>query len=92
MYHRMDKQFLASFQLRYFFVVVVVIGVGVFVWDRAIGISVFVSRIILAVFSLLSLFLQQATMISIMSWFFTALARWFGPVGVGVCGMLTHSV
>ena len=73
MSHRLDKQFLASFQLCYcFFVVVVVIvnRVDVAVWVRVFGVTVFNSRIILSIFSLFSLFFQQATLISVMSWFF----------------------
>ena len=59
-------------------VVVIVIIVDVAVWVSVIGVSVFVSRIILNNFSLFSLFFQQVTLISIMPWFFTVVARWLG--------------
>ena len=68
-------------------VVVIVIIVDVAVWVRVIGVSVFVSRNILCIFSLFSLFLQQAALISVMSWFFTMVARWFGSVSISACGM-----
>ena len=65
-------------------VVVIVIIVDVAVWVRVIGVSVFVSRNILSFFSLFSLFLQQAALISVMSWFFTVVARWFVSVSISV--------
>ena len=71
---------------------VVVIIVYVAVWVRGIRATVFVSRIFLSVFTLFSLFFQQATLISVMSWFFTVVARWFGSVGISVCGLLAHIV
>ena len=65
---------LNSFWLRFssvtVFEVVVVIIIGVVVWDRVIGVTVYISRILLSIFSLFSLFFQQAALISVMSWFF----------------------
>ena len=52
------------------FVVDVVIIVGFVVWDRVIGVTVSISRNILSIFSLFSLFFQQSTLIPVMSWFF----------------------
>ena len=72
--------------------VVVVIIVGVAVRVRGIGVTVFVSMIILIIFSLFSLFFQQSTLIYVMYWFFTVVARWFGSVDISVCGLLAHSV
>ena len=81
------RLFLGSFTV---FAVVVVVDVAVLV--RVIGATVFVSRIILNIFSLFLLFSQQATLISVMSWFFTVVARWFGSAGISVCGLLANSV
>ena len=69
-----------------------VVVVDIIVRVRGIGVTVFASGIILIVFSLFSLFLQQATLISVMSGFFTVVARWFGSVDVSVCGLLAHFV
>ena len=55
--------------------VVVVRIVNVAVGVRGVDITVFVSRIILIIFSLLSLFFQQSALIFIMSWFFTVVTR-----------------
>ena len=74
------------------FVVDVVITVGFVVWDRVIGVTVSISRINLSVFSLFSLFFQQATLIPVMPWFFTVGARRFVSVSINVCGMLAHNV
>ena len=71
---------------------VIVVVVDITVRVRGIGVTVFVSGIILIVFSLFSLFFQQATLISVMSGFFTMVARWFGSFGVSVCGFLAHIV
>ena len=60
--------------------VVVVRIVDVTVRVRGIGVTVFVSRIMLVTFSLFSLFFQQSTLMSILSWFFTVVARWLGSV------------
>ena len=67
-----------SFWLSFSFVtvfVVVVRIVDVTVRVRSIGVIVFISRIILISSSLFSLFFQQPTLISVMSWFFTLMAR-----------------
>ena len=72
------------------FVAVTVVNITVRV--RGIGGTVFVSEIILIIFSLFSLFFEQATLISVISWFFTKVARWFGSVGISVCGLLAHIV
>ena len=72
--------------------VAVVIFVEVAVRVRVIGVTVFVSRIVLIFFSLFSLLFQQATLISVMSWFFEKVARWLWSVGNSVCGLLAHSV
>ena len=90
MSYRVVRQFSAFFQLCYCFFVVIVVGITV--WIRGIGGTVFVSGIILNIFSLFLLFFQRATMISVMSWFFTVVARWFGSVGISVCGLLAHLV
>ena len=62
-----------SFWLRFssvtVFEVVVVIIIGVVVWDIVIGVTVFVSRTILIIFSFFSVFFQQATLISLMPYF-----------------------
>ena len=82
-----------SFRLSLGFVTVfVVVIINVAVRVRVIGVTVFVSRIILILFSLFSLFFQQATLISVVSWFFTVVARWFGSVGISICGLLAHSI
>ena len=60
--------------------VFVVISVDVPVWVRVIGATVFVSWNILIVFSLFSLFFQQETLTSVMSWFFL---QWW-HVGLGL--------
>ena len=73
-----------------FVVVVVITDVGVRV--RVVGVTVFVSRIISIIFSLFSLFFQQAALVSVMSWFFKVVARWFGSVRISVCGLLADSV
>ena len=91
MSHRVDKQFWLSFRsVTVFIVVGIVFDVGIRV--RGIGDTVFVSRIILIIFSLFSLFFQQSTLISVMSCFFTVVARWFGSVSIIVCGLLARSV
>ena len=61
-----------SFRLSFCFVTVfvVVIVVNITVRVRGIGGTVFVSGIMLNIFSLFSLFFQQVTLISEMSWFF----------------------
>ena len=74
------------------FVIDVVIIVGVVVWDRVIGVTVSFSRNILCIFSLFSLFSQQATLIPVTSWFFTVVARSIGSVSINICGMLPHNV
>ena len=75
--------------LTVFFVVVVVI-VDVAVRVRGIGVTIFVSRINLIVFSLFSLFFQQSTLIFVMSWFSTVMARWFGSVSICVGSIVAH--
>ena len=72
--------------------VVVVFIVSVVAWDIVIGVNVFVSRNLLIIFSFFSLFFQQATLISIMPWFSTVVAGWFGSVSIIVCGLLAHNV
>ncbi len=84
------KSFWLSFSFVTVFVVIVVVDITVRV--RGIGGTVFVSETILVIFSLFSLFFQQATLISVMSRLFTVVARWFGSVGVGVCELLAHIV
>ena len=76
----------------YVTVFVVVVVIVIIVWVRVIGVTVFISRSILIIFSLLLVFFQQAALISVMSWFFTVVTRWFGSVNIGVCGLLAHSV
>ena len=73
------------------FVVVVVIIV-IIVWVRVFGVTVFVSRINLSIFSFFSLFFQQATQVPVRSWFFTVVARWFGSVSICVCSIVAHSI
>ena len=70
----------------------VIITVDVAVRVRVTGVTVFVSRIILIIFSLFPLFVQQATLISVMFSFFRVVPRWFGSVGISICGLLGHSV
>ena len=60
------------------FVVVIMIG-DVAVWVRGIGVTVFVSSNILNIFSLCSLFFQQSTLISVMSWFSQ---WWYAALGL----------
>ena len=84
------KSFRLSFSFIFVFVVIFVVDITVRI--RGIGGTVFVSGIILILFSLFSLFFQQATLISVMSRLFTVVARWFGSVGVSVCGLLAHIV
>ena len=83
-----------SFWLSFSFVTVsvVVIVVDITVRVRGIGGTVFVSGIILIIFSLFSLLCQQATLISVLSWFFTVVALWFGFVGISGFGLLAHIV
>ena len=83
-----------SFRLSFSFVTVFVVVsvVNITVRFRGIGGTVFVPGNNLNIFSLLSLSFQQATLISVMSWFFTVVARWFGFVGISVCGFLAHIV
>ena len=57
-------------------VLIVFVVIIVVVENRVLGATVFVARISLCAFNLLFLF-QQATLISIMSWFFAVVARWF---------------
>ena len=71
--------------------VVVVRIVDVAVRVRGIGITVFVSRIILINFSLLSQFFQQSALIFIMSWLFTKVTRWFGSVSICIDSIVGHS-
>ena len=71
-----------------FVVVIVIVDVAVRV--RGIGVTGFVSWIFLFIFSLFSLFFQQFTLISVMSWFFTVVARWFGSLGISVFDLLVH--
>ena len=71
-----------------FVVVVIIVNI---VWVRVIGVTVFVSKIILSNFSLFSLFFPQATLISLLSWFFTVVARWFGSVSICVCIIVAYS-
>ena len=73
-----------------FVVIAIIVDLGVRI--RVIGATVFVSRIIFTFFSLFSLFFQQATLISVTSCFITVVARWFGSVGIPVCGLLGHGV
>ena len=86
------NSFWLSFSSVTVFVVVVVIIVGVVAWDRVIDVTVFGSRKILIVFSFFSLFFQQATLISIVPWFSTVVARWFGSVSISVCQLLARNV
>ena len=84
------NSFWLSFSFVTVFVVVSVVNITVRV--RGIGGTFFISGIILIIFGLFSLFFQQPTLISVMSWFFTVVARWFGSVGISVCGLLAHIV
>ena len=83
-----------SFRLSFSSVIVsiIVVVVGITVRVRGVGVTVFVSRVILVVFSLFSLSFQRATLIPVVSWFFTVVTRWFGSVGVSLCGLLTHII
>ena len=72
--------------------VFVIIVADIAVRVRGIGVTVFVSGFILIVFSLFSLFFQQAALVSVMSCFFIVVARWFCSVSFSVCGLLAHSV
>ena len=94
MSHRVGKQFSAFSWLCFCFCgcFFVIITVDVAVPVRVTGVTVFVSRIILIIFSLFPLFVQQAALISVMFWFFTVVPRWFGYVGISICGLLGHSV
>ena len=83
------NSFLLSFGSVTDFVVAVRI-VDVAVRVRGIDVTVFVSRIILIIFSFIWLLFQQSTLISIMSWFFTVVARWFGPVSI--CRIVADSI
>ena len=72
---------------------VVVVGIVHFaVRVRGIGITVFVSRIILIIFSLFSQCFQQSALIFIMSWFFTVVTRWFGSVSICIYSIVAHSI
>ena len=82
---------LRSVTLSVVVVVVIIIIVDVAVWVRVIGATVYVSEMILSIFSFFSLFFQKGTLISVMSWFFTVMARWFASVGLSFCGLLAHS-
>ena len=57
------------------FVVVIIIIVDVAVRVKVIAVTVSVSRIIMFFFSLFSLFFRKSTLISVMSWFLTVVAR-----------------
>ena len=83
-----------SFRLSFSSVIVsiIVIVVSITVRVRGVGVTVFVSGVILIIFSFFSLFFQEATLVSVMPWIFTVVARWFGSVGVSVCGLLTHII
>ena len=83
-----------SFRLSFSSVVVsiIVVVVDITVLVRGVGVTVFVSRVSLVVASLFLLFFQQATLISVMSWFFTVVALWFGSFGISVCGFLAHII
>ncbi len=72
--------------------VVVVVIVDVAVRVRGIGITVIVSRVILIIFSLLSLFFQQSALTFKMSWFSTVVARWFGSVSICICIIVASSI
>ena len=92
MSHRVDKQFLAFSSSVTVFVVVGVVIVDIGVRVRVIGVTVSVSRIFVIFFSLLSLFFQQLTLISVVSWFRTVKARWFGFVSICVFIIVAQSV
>ena len=87
-----------SFQLSFgsvtvFVVVVIVVIVDVPFRVRGIGVTVFVSRITLMFFfSLFCLFFQQPTLVSVVSWFSTAVERWFGSVSISICSIVAHSI
>ena len=74
------SRFYLSFGSVTVYIDVMIVDIGIRV--RGIGVTVFVSRIILIIFSLFSLFFQQSTPISVMSWFSTLMARWFGSVSI----------
>ena len=73
-----------------FFAFVMIIDVAARV--RGIGLTVFVSRIILIFSNLFSLFLQQSTVVFVMLWFFTVVARWFVSVSICVYSYVAYSV
>ena len=81
---------LSSGSVTVFVAVVVIVDVADRV--RGIGVTAFVSRIILIVSSLFSLILQQSTLIFVMPWFFTVVARWFGSVSICVYSIVAYSV
>ena len=84
-----------SFWLSFRSVTVSVIIVGIAdiaVWVRGVGITTFVSRIILIISSLLSLFFKQSALIFILSWFFTVVARWFGSFSICIYSIVAHSI
>ena len=87
-----ENSFWLSFSSVTVFVAVVVWIVDVAVGVRGIGITAFVSRIILIIVSLLSLFFQQSALIFIMSWFFTIVTRWFGSVSICIDGIMGYSI
>ena len=72
--------------------VVVVRIVDVAVWVRGVDITAFLSRIILIIFSLFSLFFQQSALIFIMSWFLTIVTRWFGSFSICIDSTVGHSI
>ena len=72
--------------------VIVVRFVDVAVRVRGIGVTVFVSRNTLIVFSLFSLFFQQSTLISVESWFFTVVTRLFVSDSICVGSIVAHTI
>ena len=87
-----ENSFWLSFSSVTVFVAVVVWIVDVAVGVRGIGITAFVSRIILIIVSLFSLFFQQSALVFIMSWFFTIVTRWFGSVSICIDSIVGYSI
>ena len=80
-----------SYWLSFCSITVFVVFVNIVVGNRVLGATVFVARISLRAFHLL-FFVQQETMISIMSWFYAKVAHWFRSFGVRVRGIMAHNV
>ena len=75
------------------FLVDVVNVVRFVIWDREIGATFFITRIFFEFFrSVFFLLFHLAVLISIISRFFTVVARWCGSVGVCICSVVAHTI